>query len=44
MFAEELDRILNELPADAGAQVIENYRAARSLSQSLIRSGEFDPV
>lgn len=44
MFDEELDRILNELPADAGAQVIENYRAARSLSQSLIRSGEFDPI
>src|SRR5215211_1759040 len=36
MFDEELDRILSELPPDAGWQVIEKYRSARSISESLI--------
>jgi len=44
MFDEELDQILSELPTYAGEQVIEKYRLARSISKSLIRNGEFDPI
>jgi malate synthase len=44
MFDEELDRILSELPPDAGEPVIERYRAARNASESLIQNGEFDPI
>jgi malate synthase len=44
MFDEELDRILSELPADAGEPVIEKYRAARHISELLIRNQEFDPI
>lgn len=44
MFDEELDRILSELPPDAGPAVTENYRLARSMSESLISNGEFDPI
>ena len=44
MFDEELDRILNELPPDTARSVVENYRTARNISESLIRNREFDPV
>jgi len=44
MFDEELDRILTELPPDAGELVIDKYRRARDVSESLIRNGEFDPI
>ena len=44
MFDEELDRILRELPPDADASVIENYKTARHMSESLIRNQEFDPI
>ncbi len=44
MFDEELDRILSELPADAGEPVIEKYRTARNISELLIRNQEFDPI
>jgi malate synthase len=44
MFTEQLDRILNELPTDAPASLIENYRTARQISELLIRNEEFDPV
>jgi hypothetical protein len=44
MFDEELERILTELPADAGEPVIENYRTARHISELLIRNQEFDPI
>jgi len=44
MFDEELDRILNELPPNTDASVVENYRTARQISESLIREQEFDPI
>jgi malate synthase len=44
MFDEELDRILADLPLDTDQPVIENYRSARNISESLIRNQEFDPV
>src|SRR5690349_116762 len=44
MFDQELDRILRELPAGADQPVIENYRAARDISEFLIRNQEFDPI
>jgi malate synthase len=44
MFEEQLDRILNELPTDAGASQIETYRTARHISEFLIRNEEFDPI
>ena len=44
MFDEELDRVLSELPQDAAPAIIEKYRLARSMSESLILNGEFDPI
>jgi Malate synthase len=44
MFDQELERILSELPTGADEPVIENYRSARRISESLIRNEEFDPV
>ena len=44
MFDQELDRILRELPLGADTHVIEKYRAARHISESLIRNQEFDPI
>lgn len=44
MFDQELDRILRELPVGADALVIEKYRAARHISEFLIRNQEFDPI
>jgi malate synthase len=44
MFDEELDRILSELPSDAGEPVIEKYCEARHISELLIRNQEFDPI
>jgi malate synthase len=44
MFDEELARILSELPADAGEPMIDKYRKARSVSETLIRNAEFDPI
>ena len=44
MFDQELDRILRELPPDADLPVIEKYRAARHISELLIRNQEFDPI
>ena len=43
MFDEELDRILHELPPNTDHSVLENYRTARNISESLIRNQEFDP-
>jgi len=44
MFDEELDRILSELPAQAGEAARERYRRAREISEAMIRSGAFDPT
>jgi malate synthase len=44
LFDEELDRLLRELPAEAGAEERERFRRARELSESMIVNGEFDPV
>jgi malate synthase len=44
LFDRELERILGELPGDTDAAVVEKYREARSLSESMIRNGEFDPI
>jgi malate synthase len=43
MFDEELDRILNELPPNTDLSVLEKYRTARTISESLIQNQEFDP-
>ena len=44
LFDEELDRILTELPAGSDESVVERYRAARQISEHLIRNQEFDPI
>ena len=44
LFDEELDRLLRELPAEAGAEERERFRRSRELSESMIVNGEFDPV
>jgi malate synthase len=44
MFDQELDRILRELPPGVNGPVIEKYRAARHISELLIRNQEFDPI
>jgi len=44
MFDQELDRILRELPPGVNGPVIEKYRAARIISEFLIRTQEFDPI
>ena len=44
MTTKPLDRILRELPPGADLSVIENYRAARYISELLIRNQEFDPI
>jgi malate synthase len=45
MFDQELDRILRELPCGGADQsVIKTYRAARDISELLIRNHEVDPI
>ncbi|HWL73712.1 MAG TPA: hypothetical protein VNQ74_07575, partial [Burkholderiaceae bacterium] len=44
MFNQELDRILRELPPGADGPTIEKYRAARHISELLIRNHEVDPI
>jgi malate synthase len=44
MFDQELELILSERPTGAGEPVIEKYRTARHISESLIRNEQFDPV
>jgi len=43
MFDEELQGILNEVPAEAGTGERERYRLARQLSEQMILLGAFDP-
>jgi malate synthase len=44
LFDEELARILKELPAGTPAETTEKCRQARSMSERLIVTGEFNPV
>ena len=44
LFDEELERLLRELPSVAPPQAAETLRRARSVSESMIHGGEFDPV
>lgn len=44
LFDEELERLLNELPAEASAAVAETYRTARRISEDMITLGQFDPI
>jgi malate synthase len=44
MFDEELERILDELPADAPPETRQRYRKARELSEQMILTGAFDPT
>ncbi|HKG99006.1 MAG TPA: hypothetical protein VKA97_14390, partial [Pyrinomonadaceae bacterium] len=44
MFDQELERILGELATGTDEPVIEKYRTARHISESLIRNEQFDPV
>jgi malate synthase len=44
MFDQELDRILRELPPGVNLSTIENYQAARDISEFLIQNHEFDPI
>jgi malate synthase len=44
MFDQELDRILRELPLGVDVPTIEKYRAARHISELLIRNHEVDPI
>ncbi len=43
LFDEELERILRELPPEAGAQDRERYRLARNLSEQMIMLGRVRP-
>ncbi len=43
-FDQELDRIVAELPDDAGAASRDRYRRAREISEHMISSGTFDPT
>ncbi len=44
MFDEELERILNDLPADVSDEVLMRFRRAREISESMILTGAFDPT
>ncbi len=44
LFDEELERILSELPPEAGEAERVRYRAARELSEQMILLGAFDPA
>jgi malate synthase len=44
LFAEELDRILFELPPTTEESAVEKYREARRISELMIVNGEFDPI
>jgi malate synthase len=44
LFDEELDRLLRELPANAGPQEADRFRRAREISEGMIVNGEFNPA
>jgi hypothetical protein len=43
MFDRELERILRELPEQAGAEDRDRFRLSRELSEQMILLGRFDP-
>jgi malate synthase len=44
LFDDELARILHELPLSTASETIEQYKAARTVSEQMILAGEFTPV
>jgi malate synthase len=44
LFDEELERLLRDLPANAGPEETERFRRAREMSEAMITNGEFNPV
>jgi malate synthase len=44
LFDEELAQLLAELPAGAPAEVMDQYREARRISELMILRAEFDPM
>lgn len=44
LFDQELDGILNELPAGTTDCEVEKYYEARRISELLVTNGEFDPI
>jgi len=44
LFDEELQRLLDELPAGAGPDEANRLRKAREISEAMIVNGEFNPV
>jgi malate synthase len=44
LFGRELENILSELPAGTDESVIDRYREASRISESLITNEEFDPI
>src|SRR5207237_6828362 len=44
IFDEELDRLLGELPSDAGPDPADKFRRAREISEGMIKRGEFNPI
>jgi malate synthase len=44
LFDEELNRLLGELPRDAGEATVETFRRARRIGEEMIARGEFTPA
>ena len=44
LFADELDRILFEMPLATDESTVERYCEARRISELMIANGEFDPI
>jgi len=44
LFDEELNRLLQELPADSSAEEVDRFRRAREISEAMIVGGEFNPA
>jgi len=44
LFDEELERLLDALPANAAPEESERFRRAREISEAMIVNGEFNPV
>lgn len=44
VYDEELAKILAELPPDTPAEIVERYRLARQLTETMMKEGRHDPV